>query len=299
MHALVEDPFYDRLTAPVTLLFGDDAPRRWRIARMVAERGGRLAGHVAIAAAAARLEVQAVAHLVIIDAVGGEPGETALDVLLDRVGEGLVARRFEALVLLPAALIERAGPLLGREGVELLLEPDDREIASALDGLLAPSTPGVAEDREEERRLKLAELGEEVARIARALTAMAAEGAPGTPPAAIADPAEEVDFLRRHIRLRRLRDQYFDAGLFADPGWDILLDLRLAAIEGRRVSVSSLCIAAAVPPTTGLRWIASMTRQGLLVRIADPEDGRRVHVALGVEADAAMARYVAAALVAR
>jgi hypothetical protein len=40
--------------------------------------------------------------------------------------------------------------------------------------------------------------------------------------------------------------------LFADPGWDILLDLYAARQEGKQVSVSSLCIAAAVPPTTAL-----------------------------------------------
>src|SRR3546814_11460790 len=58
------------------------------------------------------------------------------------------------------------------------------------------------------------------------------------------------------IRCRRLRDRYFDGDLFADPAWDMLLDLYLAAERNTRpVSISSLCIASAVPAPTALRWI--------------------------------------------
>ena len=44
--------------------------------------------------------------------------------------------------------------------------------------------------------------------------------------------------------------------------------------------MSSLCIAAAVRPTTALRWIKAMTDQGLFERCADPEDGRRIFITL-------------------
>lgn len=102
---------------------------------------------------------------------------------------------------------------------------------------------------------------------------------------AAANPVSAVA-VRNLIRTRRLRDRYFP-GLFADPAWDILLDLYAARLEGRTVAVSSLCIAANVPPTTGLRWITGMTEQGLLRREADPEDRRRVFIALS---DAAAAQ---------
>ena len=59
--------------------------------------------------------------------------------------------------------------------------------------------------------------------------------------------------LREKIKLRRLREQFFPPDLFADPSWDIMLDLKAGAQEGQRVSLSSLCIAVAVPPTTALR----------------------------------------------
>ncbi|MDR6834056.1 MULTISPECIES: MarR family winged helix-turn-helix transcriptional regulator [unclassified Sphingopyxis] len=97
--------------------------------------------------------------------------------------------------------------------------------------------------------------------------------------------------VRRMLRQRRMREQYFPADLFADPAWDMLLDLFAARLERQPVSVSSLCIAAAVPATTALRWIKTMTDAGLFVREADPHDGRRIFIALAEGACDALARY--------
>ena len=93
-----------------------------------------------------------------------------------------------------------------------------------------------------------------------------------------------LSFDARHIReiikLRRMRERMLGEDLFADPGWDILLDLFATQEEGQQVSVSSLCIAASVPPTTALRWITNMTEAGHLVRRQDPYDARRVYIEL-------------------
>lgn len=102
------------------------------------------------------------------------------------------------------------------------------------------------------------------------------------------DPA----YIRELLRKRRLRDSYFQPGLFSDPAWDILLDLMAAKLECHDVSVSSLCIAAAVPPTTALRCITAMTRDGLLERTPDPHDARRIFMSLSLRAEAAMHRYL-------
>jgi hypothetical protein len=98
--------------------------------------------------------------------------------------------------------------------------------------------------------------------------------------------------IRRHIRLRRDRDRFFPAEIFGDPAWDMLLDLMAAQLEGRRVPVSSLCIAASVPTTTALRWIRSLTEAGLFVRRVDPDDARRAHVSLSSEAATAMQAWM-------
>lgn len=102
--------------------------------------------------------------------------------------------------------------------------------------------------------------------------------------------AEEV---RGLISARRLRDQHFDAELFADPAWDMLLDLLAAQLEGIQVAVSSLCIAANVPPTTALRWIKTMTEEQIFLRKADDRDGRRIFIELSDEATAGVIGFFA------
>ncbi|HEX8482856.1 MAG TPA: winged helix DNA-binding protein, partial [Allosphingosinicella sp.] len=101
--------------------------------------------------------------------------------------------------------------------------------------------------------------------------------------------------IRAMIRARRMRERFFLQGLFADPAWDMLLDLMAARLEGQQVAVSSLCIAAAVPPTTALRWIKALTEGGLFVRKADPEDRRRVYIELSDDAAMRFEAYLRAA----
>lgn len=107
----------------------------------------------------------------------------------------------------------------------------------------------------------------------------------------IAGPAAPI---YRMIRQRRLREQFLPHELFSDPAWDMLLDLYAARLEKRRVSVSSLCIAAAVPSTTALRWIKNMTDAGIFERQDDPMDGRRIFVTLSNKTAEAMKKYCSA-----
>ncbi|MGC1270759.1 MAG: MarR family transcriptional regulator, partial [Croceibacterium sp.] len=106
-------------------------------------------------------------------------------------------------------------------------------------------------------------------------------------------PLPDPRLVRRILRQRQLRARFFDGELFADPAWDMLLDLTAARAEHTRVSVTSLCIASGVPPTTALRWIGQMTHTGLLVRVEDEADRRRAFIALSDNAADAMARYFA------
>jgi DNA-binding MarR family transcriptional regulator len=101
-----------------------------------------------------------------------------------------------------------------------------------------------------------------------------------------------VDQISTLINARRHRSEFFRSELFADPAWDILLDLARAKLEGQRICISSLCVAAAVPPTTALRWINSLTAEGLLTKMRDPVDARRVFVTLSESAAASMKEYL-------
>jgi hypothetical protein len=104
-------------------------------------------------------------------------------------------------------------------------------------------------------------------------------------------PAVDARVIRQILWARRERDRHFGGGLFADPAWDMLLDLFAARLEARQVSVSSLCTAAAVPPTTALRWIGMLCSEGLIHRSADRGDGRRILVDLTDDAVDRMSGY--------
>ena len=107
-------------------------------------------------------------------------------------------------------------------------------------------------------------------------------------------PMPDPRMIRKILRQRQMRSTFFDAGLFADPAWDMLLDLTASRVEHTRVSITSLCIASGVPPTTALRWISQMTEAGLFQRIEDEVDRRRAFIGLSDSAADAMARYFAA-----
>ena len=103
-------------------------------------------------------------------------------------------------------------------------------------------------------------------------------------------PVAEGD-IRAMLKMRRNRDKFFDSELFADPAWDMLLELYAARLGQQKISVGSLCSAAAVPGTTALRWITMLENKGLIERKADPMDGRRFHLSLSDAGLDTMARY--------
>jgi DNA-binding MarR family transcriptional regulator len=97
-----------------------------------------------------------------------------------------------------------------------------------------------------------------------------------------------LDQLRR---ARRQRDDFFSAKLFADPAWDMLLDLFAREIAQQRVTVSNVCFASGAPSTTALRYIELLRLEGLVTREADPLDQRRKFVRLTPEALESMRAY--------
>jgi DNA-binding MarR family transcriptional regulator len=101
--------------------------------------------------------------------------------------------------------------------------------------------------------------------------------------------------VRAVIRARRAREQYFDALLFADPAWDMLLELFATDLGNQRMSVSGLCAVSAVPATTALRWIRTLEERNLIVRAPDPLDARRTFLTLSRTAYSAMAALFASA----
>jgi hypothetical protein len=104
--------------------------------------------------------------------------------------------------------------------------------------------------------------------------------------------ARSLATARRMIRERARRHNYFDAGLFADPAWDMMLDLFVAEAEGRETPVMNLCLSSQVPETTTLRWVKTLEHAGVFIRQKDNHDQRRVLVRLSPGAAKAMAAYL-------
>lgn len=100
--------------------------------------------------------------------------------------------------------------------------------------------------------------------------------------------------IRSIIRGRNRRAEFLDSKLFADPTWDMLLDLTLARLEGVAVPVSSACAASQVPYTTALRYVQQLVETGMVRRWKDPLDQRRVLLELEDRTLDAMIGYVAA-----
>ncbi len=209
---------------------------------------------------------------------------------------------------------------LDQSGAQILVDPSRADRVIALGRLLARLPNLRVRELSDEDRLVLLRLTEQVGQIAQRLErlemplhgnedrdreaplrfesprpsffAAASDGADRLV-RATRPPLPDPRLVRRIIRQRQLRSRFFEGDLFADPAWDMLLDLTAARAEHARVSVTSLCIASGVPPTTALRWIGQMTESGLLQRVEDDTDRRRAFIALTDGAADTMARYFA------
>jgi DNA-binding MarR family transcriptional regulator len=278
------------------LLFASSARRRAIAESALAACGVRLAGSLSIDEAESRLDDQASLGLAWIE-LGEEDDTPAVQQLLGRLNGFGESRGTAVIASTPLELVDMVAARLTDRSTEILVDADDAQRAA----VLALALAGARDDRGvsdvgKDNAARLRQLSDEMGRIASTLARLSTgPGSPAIKPAEGRKESPEVDAetVRAVIRARRLRSRFFSEELVADPAWDMLLDLLQAEIAQLRVPVSSLCIAAAVPATTALRWIKTMTEQGLFVRRADPHDGRRVFVELAPAASNAMRRYFA------
>jgi DNA-binding MarR family transcriptional regulator len=101
----------------------------------------------------------------------------------------------------------------------------------------------------------------------------------------------DVLSIRSAIQARARRGRHLNPDLFADPAWDMLLELYSAALTQRKLTVSRLGERSGVPMTTALRWISTLEREGLIDRVHDRLDGRRVFLTLSEKGERAMSAY--------
>lgn len=79
-----------------------------------------------------------------------------------------------------------------------------------------------------------------------------------------------------------LRETMFPS-LPADPAWSILVTLASTEEGDARSSVTGIAYGAGVPLTTAIRYIGILEVDGIVERVADPVDSRRVFIRLTPE----------------
>lgn len=253
--------------------------------------------------------------VVMIDCPGAGKGLDAqtmaalsrLDMRIARSGAQLiVSTSIEALDDVFAAL--------DQSHAQILVQPKRGERIVAVGRVMANVANARVREMTEEDRLSLLHLSQQVEAIAHKLEGLSEHRKPREPSPVAAAPIAGVEMartsnapapmfnsaspalpdpklVRQMIAGRQARARFFDAELFSDPAWDMLLDLTAAHSEGAQVSVTSLCIAANVPATTALRWLKQMVESGIFERVADANDRRRAFIELSESSQSAMARY--------
>ena len=312
------EPANDAAGLPLTVsIFANRAHVRAQMAEDAQAAGFRLAQCEDVAALLDGDDPRALGEVVLLDCAALDGAAMAalarLDMRVARSGAHLVVSTSVEELDDVFACLDQSNP-------QILVDPGRAERVVALGRVLARIPTLRVRELSEEDRLTLLRLTEQVGQIAERLEQLGTRGggddqqresvfrfespAPGFHgedggdssdrlARAARPPLPDPRLVRRVIRQRQLRARFFDSELFADPAWDILLDLTAARAEHKRVSVTSVCIASGVPPTTALRWISQMSEAGLLERIEDETDRRRAFIALSDRAADAMARYFA------
>jgi len=257
-----------------------------------------------------------VGDIVLVDCPQADDAER-----MDMLGLGRCVAKSGAQLVVSTTFdsLEAVFGCLPQRAVQILVAPSRSERLIAL-GRALPLAANRVRELSDEDRMALLRLTEEIAQMASRLERLTAAPSHALPSVAQASspfqfgetrevrrneegserllratrPAlPDPRLVRRIIRQRQHRAHFFDGELFADPAWDMLLDLTAARVEHLRVSVTSLCIASGVPPSTALRWIGQLIDAGLLQRVDDETDRRRAFIALTEKAADAMAGYFA------
>lgn len=108
----------------------------------------------------------------------------------------------------------------------------------------------------------------------------------------IYDPVFLSQEARRLINDRDERQKFVPSSLLGEPVWDMLLDLFSREVLKKPTSVSSACVASRVPPTTALRYVTLMEKNGLIQRFDSEEDKRVTYLKLAPETYRSIALYI-------
>lgn len=67
------------------------------------------------------------------------------------------------------------------------------------------------------------------------------------------------------LEFRRSRSKILPPELFAEPAWDLLLELFVADAEGRRLTARQVCGRSNIAPTVMSHWLKHLSQSGFVV----------------------------------
>ncbi len=105
-------------------------------------------------------------------------------------------------------------------------------------------------------------------------------------------PAELAPVAQAMFSLRRKREKVLPQKFLGEPIWDLLLHLFERTATETPVSITKASYAAHVPPTTALRAISVMEKEGYLIRTRQRAESRNVQLLLTDNAMDAMCTYL-------
>jgi len=283
---------------PAAIVIGDMSTDDRDVVGLLEATGWRVVSQVPSRRAESRLRDQSSVGLVWFEAGVDEVDPLLLGSLKHHAAMG----HYSAVVSFSSPLLDEVATLSLGSDLHLLVDASDIEKAALAASVncgaatkharVSDIASGKGDSRLKNLRLEVRRLSSALAHVSQPPTAntvvMPTKAGSSNPAAPFAPTAE---FLYALIEARRSRSLFIPASLLADPGWDILLELLLAEITQRRVSISDACIAANVPATTGLRWLNNLLKEGLISRRDDPYDSRRSFVALTQEASEKLRAY--------
>jgi CheY-like chemotaxis protein/DNA-binding MarR family transcriptional regulator len=92
---------------------------------------------------------------------------------------------------------------------------------------------------------------------------------------------------------QRVRAKYFEPGICTGAAWSILVELMHTTLQGKVECVSSTAVGSGVPISTALRHIETLAQMGLVERIQDSNDRRRIVIRLTGKGAGLMEKYIA------
>jgi DNA-binding response OmpR family regulator len=238
------------IAAPVALIVDDEVSCSTELAEFLTRNRIPSCGVSSVAAAREALAKWKSIRVLISDI--RMPGMSGFDFAADVSATYVSDHALHLLFMTGEATVDSAVTALRLGASDFLTKPlKPRDVVQRIEKLLATSE-GVA-----------------------ATTGQASAGA-----VADAATAAHARWLRQERRYRLARERVMGSTFCDEPGWNMLMELMHARLSGQQVPVSALCAASGVPQTSALRRLSQLMSDGYVVKERDPNDARRIWVAL-------------------